>query len=165
MKLNSNSKDRTKYICRAGLVAALYVALTLVSRLVGLDSGVIQLRVSEALCVLPIFMPSSVLGLTLGCFLSNLLSGAHWLDIIIGPMATLIGALGTYMLRRVRWLAPLPAVLSNTVIIPFVLSYAYGIEQAIPLMMLSVGVGEMLSVYGIGGIFMLSSGKFLDRLK
>ena len=83
---------------------------------------------------------------------------------IVGPLATLIGALGTYALRRYRWLAPLPAVLSNALIIPFVLSYAYGAEEAIPLMMLTVGLGEAISIYGIGGAFMLTARKFLEKL-
>jgi uncharacterized membrane protein len=109
-------------------------------------------------------MPSSIFGLTVGCFLSNLLVGAHWLDILIGPLATLIGALGTYLLRRIKWLAPLPAVLSNALIIPFVLSFAYGVEEAIPLLMLTVGIGEVISIYGLGGIFMVSARKFLEKL-
>lgn len=162
--MKTNQSRRTLFLCRGALIAALYVALTYLSKLLGLDSGAIQVRFSEMLCVLPIFMPSSILGLTLGCFLSNLLVGAHWLDILIGPAATLIGALGTYLLRRVRWLAPLPAVLSNALIIPFVLSYAYGAEQAIPVMMLTVGIGEIISVYGLGGLFMVSARRSLERL-
>ncbi len=159
------SKNRTKYICGAGAVASLYVVLTFCSKIFGLEGGAVQVRISEALCILPIFMPSSVSGLAVGCFLSNLLTGAHILDIIIGPIATLIGAVCTYLLRKVKWLAPLPAVLSNAIIIPFVLSYAYGIEKAIPLMMLTVGIGELISVYGIGGLLMVFGGKFLERLK
>ncbi len=159
-----NRNKRILFLCRGALVAALYVALTFLSRLLGLDSGAIQVRFSEMLCILPIFMPSSILGLTVGCFISNLLVGAHWLDILIGPMATLIGAFGTYLLRRIKWLAPLPAVLSNTLIIPLVLSFAYGVEEAIPLLMLTVGIGEIISIYGLGGVFMVSARKFLERL-
>ena len=163
MKRNLNK--RTLYLCYGALVAALYVALTFLSGLLGLDSGVIQIRFSEALCILPIFMPSSIWGLTIGCFISNILVGAHPVDMIVGPLATLIGALGTYALRRIKWLAPLPAVLSNLLIIPFVLAYAYKIDQAIPLMMLTVGLGELISVYVIGGAFMISARKFLERIK
>ena len=156
---------RTLFLCQGALVAALYVALTFLARLLGLDSGMIQVRFSEMLCILPIFMPSSVWGLFIGCFISNLLVGAHWLDILIGPMATLIGAVGTYALRRIKWLAPLPAVLSNAIIIPFVLSFAYGVEEAIPLLMLTVGAGELISVYGLGGVLMVSAKRFLNTLK
>ena len=158
-------RDKTLFLCQGALIAALYVALTFLSSLVGLDSGVIQVRFSEALCILPIFMPSSIVGLTLGCLVSNLIVGAHWIDILVGPLATLIGALGTYSLRRIKWLAPLPAVFSNALIIPFVLSFAYGVEEAIPLLMLTVGVGELISVYGLGGLFMVSAKKFLEKLK
>lgn len=161
--MDQKIKKRTLYVCQAAIVASLYVVLTFLSRMLGLDSGAIQLRISEMLCVLPIFMPSSIIGLTLGCFISNLLVGAHVMDIVIGPVATLIGALGTYALRRIKWLAPLPAVLSNALIIPFVLSYAYGIEQAIPFMMLTVGVGELLSVYGFGSILLGPMSKHLQK--
>lgn len=162
--MNLKAKKRTLFLCYGAVVAALYVALTFFSKLLGLDSNVIQVRFSEALCILPIFMPSSIWGLTVGCFLSNILVSAHPVDILVGPLATLLGALGTYALRRFKWLAPLPAVLSNALIIPFVLSYAYGAEEAIPLMMLTVGAGELISVYGIGGAFMASAGKFLEKI-
>ena len=142
--------EKTLFICRAAIIAALYVALTYVSRAFGLDSQMIQLRISEALCVLPIFTPAAIPGLYVGCLCANLLTGAHWLDILIGPVATLIGALGTYALRKLPYLAPAPAVLSNALIVPFVLAYGYGAEEAIPFMMLTVGVGELLSVYGFG---------------
>ena len=161
---NRRSK-RILFLCRGALVAALYVVLTFLAKFLGLDSGPIQVRFSEMLCILPIFMPSSIWGITVGCFLSNILVGAHWLDILIGPIATLIGALGTYALRKIKWLAPLPAVLSNAIIIPFVLSYAYGAEEAIPLLMLTVGIGEVISVYGLGGLFMVSAKNFLNKLK
>ena len=163
-KLNGKMKKRTLYLCYGALVAALYVALTFFSKLLGLDSGAIQIRFSEALCILPIFMPSSIWGLTVGCLLSNILVAAHPVDILVGPIATLIGALGTYALRRFKWLAPLPAVLSNALIIPFVLAYAYGVETAIPLMMLTVGLGELISVYVIGGAFMVTARRFLEKI-
>jgi len=143
-------KSKTLSLCQAALVAALYVVLTYVARLFGLDSGVIQLRISEALCILPIFLPAAIPGLYVGCLVSNLLMGAVWMDVLIGPVATLIGALGTYALRRHAWLAPLPPVLANTLLIPPVLAFGYGAEQSIPFLMLTVGIGEILSVYVCG---------------
>ena len=143
-------KSKTLYLCQAALVAALYVVLTYVARLFGLDSGVIQLRFSEALCILPIFLPAAIPGLYVGCLISNILVGAIWMDILVGPIATLIGALGTYALRRHVWLAPLPPILANTLLIPPVLAFGYGVEQAIPFLMLTVGIGEILSVYLCG---------------
>ena len=146
-------RSKTIFLCQGAIIAAIYVVLTYVTHMFGLDSGVIQLRVSEMLCILPMFTPAAIPGLYLGCLLANLLTGAVWLDIIAGPIATLLGALGTYALRKYKWLAPLPPIIANTVIIPFVLAIGYGMEQAIPLMMLTVGVGEVLSIYLLGMMF------------
>ena len=90
-------------LCRAAMIAALYAALTWLCGLLGLANGSIQLRFAEALCILPFFMPEAIWGLTVGCFLSNLLvSGGIWADVIFGTLATLIGALGTYAMRRLK---------------------------------------------------------------
>ena len=163
--MKNSATTKTKKICITAAVAALYVAFTLGARMLGLDSGVIQLRISEMLCVLPIFMPISIIGLTAGCFLSNLLLSGNWLDILIGPLATLIGALGTYALRRWKWIAPMPAVISNAIIIPFVLAYGYGMEETIPFMMLTVGLGELLSVYGFGSYLILKGDRLFKGLQ
>ena len=142
--MNMKNRKRNLFICYAAIIAALYVVLTYFAHLLGLDAGVIQVRLSEALCILPMFTPAAIPGLYIGCLLANLLTGAVWLDILVGPIATLIGAVGTYLLRRYKWIAPLPPVLSNAVIVPFVLAYGYGVEQAIPFMMLTVGIGEII---------------------
>ncbi|MBQ9086082.1 MAG: QueT transporter family protein [Clostridia bacterium] len=160
MKRNAS----TLFLCQAALIAALYVILTLVSRVLGLDSGVIQVRFSEMLCLLPIYFPAAIPGVTVGCFLANLLSGAVWLDLLVGPIATLIGAVGTRLLRKWKLLAPLPPIFANTILIPFVLAYGYGIQQAIPLMMLTVGLGEVISIYGLGMLMVKTMGKTLERL-
>ena len=164
--MNNKKKISTKGICVSAAIAALYVAFTFLANVLGLANNMIQLRFSEMLCVLPIFIPSSIVGVTLGCFLSNLLlPGTVWLDIIVGPLATLIGALGTYALRKWKWVAPMPAVISNAAIIPFVLAYGYGMEEAIPFMMLTVGIGELLSVYGFGSYLILKGDKLLKGLQ
>ena len=144
------SHKRTVFICQGAVIAAAYVALTMVARVFGLDSHVIQVRFSEMLCILPIFTPAAIPGLTLGCLCSNLLTGAIWQDVIFGTLATLLGALGTRALRRFKWLAPIPPMLSNTIIIPFVLAYGYHFEGALPYFMLTVGIGEIISVYILG---------------
>ena len=146
-------KTSVTIITQAAIIAALYVVLTMIANFMGLANYAIQVRFSEALCVLPYFTFAAVPGLYLGCLLANLLTGAVWLDILVGPVATLIGALGTYALRKYKWLAPIPPILSNAIIVPFVLAYGYGMEQAIPLMMLTVGAGEILSIYLLGMIF------------
>ena len=150
MKKGQISKSRTLFVCYSAIIAALYVVLTYVSSMLGLSSGAIQLRLSEMLCILPAFTLAAIPGLTLGCLLANMLTGAIWLDVLAGSLATLLGALGTYALRKYKWIMPLPAVLANALIVPFVLAYGYGVQQAIPLMMLTVGIGELLSAYLLG---------------
>ena len=155
---------KTLFLCQSALIAALYVILTLLARVFGLDSQVIQVRFSEMLCLLPIFFTSAIPGVTVGCFLANLLTGAVFLDILVGPIATLIGAVGTYLLRKKKYLAPLPPILANTILIPFVLSYGYGMEQAIPFMMLTVGIGEVISIYGLGMVMVKFAGVPLEKM-
>jgi uncharacterized membrane protein len=110
------------------------------------------------------FTSAAIPGLYLGCLLANLLTGAVWLDVLVGPIATLVGALGTYALRKYKWLAPIPPIAANTVLVPFVLAYGYGIEQAIPFMMLTVGIGEVLSIYLLGMIFYFSVEKRAEKI-
>jgi uncharacterized membrane protein len=142
------------YITRGAIVAAMYVALTYLASMLGLSSGLIQFRISEALCVLPIFMPEAIPGLAIGCLLSNALTGCVFWDVVFGTVATLIGAVGAYLLRklptRLIWLATLPTVLANAIIVPFVLMYAYGIEGGYFYFMLTVGIGEVVCAT-IGG--------------
>lgn len=144
---------KTLFLTQAAMIAALYVALTYLANLFGLASGAIQVRISEALTILPFFTPAAIPGLAIGCFLSNLLTGCLPLDILFGSMATLLGAVGTYLLRRHKWLAPVPPILANTLIVPFVLAYVYQLEGGIPYFMLTVGIGEVISC-GILGMFL-----------
>ena len=136
---------KSKNLTLSATIAALYVILTGIAKLVGLDSGVIQVRFSEALCILPCFTPAAVSGLFIGCLLSNILSGGVIWDVVFGSLATLLGAVGTRYFKKNRFLAVLPPILANTIIIPFVLSYAYGIPGSIPYFMLTVGIGEVIS--------------------
>ena len=142
----------TRLLVQSSVVAAIYVALTLVSGMFGLSSGVIQLRLSEALCVLPVFTLSAVPGLFVGCIIANLITGSIALDIVFGSLATLIGAILTRKLRGNTFVALLPPILSNTLIIPFVLKYAYGFSGSVLYFMLTVGIGEILSCGVLGYI-------------
>ena len=141
---------RLVFICQAAVIAALYVVLTYVFS--AFASGVIQVRVSEALTILPAFTPAAIPGLVIGCLLSNTLTGCVLLDIIFGSVATLIGALGSYALRRHTWLVPIPPIVSNMIIVPFVLRFAYGATDAFPFMIATVGAGEIISCYLLGMI-------------
>jgi len=152
---------KTKNLTMASLIATLYVVLTLLSRVFGLDSGAIQMRFSEALCILPVFTASAVPGLFIGCLLSNILLGNLFWDVVFGSIATLLGAIGTRMLRKKPCLAVLPPIISNTLIIPFVLAYVYNLKEGIPYFMLTVGIGEILSC-GVLGMILYSA---LKRVK
>lgn len=145
---NIKAKKTLRYITEASAVAALYVAITIAIGPLG--NAAIQCRISEAMCILPIFTPAAIPGLTIGCLISNIATGCLWQDILFGTLATLIGAIGAYLLRRVWWLTPLPTVVANTLIVPFVLSYAYGVPDGIPFLMLNVGIGEVISAYVLG---------------
>lgn len=138
------------FLVQAAMIAAIYVVLTVI--FAPFAFGEIQVRIAEALTILPVFTPAAIPGLFIGCLIGNILGGAILPDIIFGSLATLIGAVFTYLLRnQSKYLAPLPPIISNTVIVPFVLRYAYGINLPIPFMMLTVGVGEIISC-GILGI-------------
>ena len=139
----------TLFLAQGAMIAAVYVVLTLV--FAPISYGEVQVRVSEALTVLPFFTSAAVPGLFVGCLIANILGGALLPDIIFGSIATLLGAVGTYLLRkRTRFLAPVPPIVANTVIVPFVLYYGYGVNLPIPFMMLTVGAGEVISCGVLG---------------
>ncbi len=154
-------KMKTRFLTQGALIAALYVALTCLSAMMGIASGAIQIRLSEALTILPMFTFSAVPGLFAGCVLANLLTGAPLWDIVFGSFATLLGALGTYYLGKNRYLAALFPIAANTFIIPFVLKIAYGVGEGYMFLFLTIFAGEFISC-GVLGV-MLS--KALDKTK
>ena len=160
---------KTLPITQAAIIAALYVVLTHLANAVGLASGDIQIRISEALTVLPFFTPAAIPGLYVGCLIANITCGCAPLDVIFGSIATLLGAVGTYVIgilfrkkanlskvQTLMWeiFLTIPPILANTIIVPFVLAYVYQIEGTIPFFMLTVGIGEVISC-GILGIILL----------
>ena len=155
--------QRIKLICQGGIIAALYLALTLLANALGLANYAVQVRFSESLTILPYFTSAAVPGLFVGCLLSNILTGCALPDIIFGSLATLIGAVSTYMLRnKSKWLAPLPAILSNAIIVPFVLLYAYGIEP-LWFSFVTVTAGEIISC-GVLGMLLLNALRKYDSV-
>lgn len=159
------------FIAHAAVIAALYVVLTFVANAFGLANYAVQVRFSEALTILPFFTPAAIPGLTIGCLLSNILTGCALPDIVLGTFASGLGAVGTYLLSsplrnkkvdqaKRKWFAPLPPIVANTVIVPFVLLYAYGIRP-LWLSFLTVGAGEIISC-GILGMILLN---VLNRYK
>lgn len=151
------------FMAQAAMIAALYIVLTFIANAFGLANYAVQVRFSEALTVLPYFTPAAVPGLFIGCLLSNILTGCALPDIIFGSLATLLGALGTYALRKWKWCAPVCPILANTIIVPFILIYGYGLliegwtlVQCLGFYCLTVGAGELISC-GILGMMLLTA--------
>ena len=164
--MKRNTQSRVRYITLSATIAALYVVLTLISAAFGLSSGAIQLRISEALCVLVAFTPAAIPGLTIGCLISNLVASANILDIVFGTLATFLGALGGYYLRKKKWLITLPTLLSNVIIVPLVIVYGFGVkDMALPLVALTVGIGEFLSATVLGTGLLLILQKYNFKIK
>ena len=158
------NKVNTREIAFGGMIAALYVVLTFVAQAFGLASGAIQVRFSEALCLLPCLTPAAVPGLTVGCVLANLLSGCAPWDVVFGSLATLIGAVGTRMMKNRPLLSWIPPVLSNTVIVPIVLMKVYGVDTAWPLLTFQIFAGEMISVCVLGLLLYKAVKPMMNRL-
>ena len=148
---------------QAAMIAALYVVLTLVFQ--AISFGEIQVRIAEALTILPAFTPAAIPGLFIGCLIGNIVGGSILPDIIFGSLATLIGAYFTYLLRKQnKFLAPLSPIISNIIIVPFIHRYAYGFNLPIPIMMLTVGIGEVISCGVLGMILYAALQKHRNRI-
>lgn len=154
--------SRALFLAQAAMVAALYIVLTIIANALGMANYNIQVRFSEALTILPYFTPAAIPGLFIGCLLSNILTGCALPDIIFGSLATLLGALGTYALRRWKWCAPVCPIIANTIIVPLILVYGYGLmidgmtlAQCLGMYCLTVGAGEVISC-GILGMILLN---------
>lgn len=156
---------------QAAMIAALYVVLTFIANAFGLANHAIQVRISEALTILPYFTPAAIPGLFLGCLISNILTGCILPDIIFGSLATLVGALGTYALRKWKWCAPITPILANILIVPLVLIYGYGflIEGTSLLYcylyyVLTVGAGEIISCGILGMSLLFTLEKYAGKI-
>lgn len=143
------------FITQAGVIAALYVVLTLLANALGLANYAIQVRFSEALTILPFFTPAAIPGLFVGCLLSNIITGCAPMDVVFGSLATLVGAVGTYQLRKYKWLTPVPPIVANIIVVPLVLAYVYQFEGSLMYFAVTVGIGEIISC-GILGMILLN---------
>ncbi|MBQ3156392.1 MAG: QueT transporter family protein [Clostridia bacterium] len=140
----------TRSLCVSAVIAALYAALTLL--LAPISYGSIQLRISEAMTLLPMLMPQAIPGLFVGCLIANLYTGMLT-DILFGSLATLLAAIGTYLLRKKPLLAAACPVVANAVIVGLVLALSANLP--IPLTMLQVALGEIGAV--VLGFILLSA--------
>ncbi len=160
------------FITQAAAIAALYVVLTLLANALGLANYAVQVRFSEALTILPYFTPAAIPGLFIGCIIANTLTGCMLLDTIFGSLATLVGALVTYYIAHgfkkpsdagyfntskvKKWLCPIPPIVANVIVVPPVLIYVYHMEGTLPLFMLTVGAGEVISCFVLGMILLFA---------
>ena len=144
----------------AAVIGALYVVLTMCIAPFGVAYGAIQFRVSEAMCVLPYYFPEAKWGLFIGCLIANILSPFGLPDVIFGSLATLLAALTTAKMPH-KWLAPLPPVLFNGVIIgALVAFYNAGFGPAYPAAFAfnaaTIGLGELVACYVFGGVLLVA---------
>lgn len=144
---------------QAAMIAALYVVLTLLANALGLANYAIQVRFSEALTILPYFTPAAIPGLFVGCLLSNIITGCAPMDVVFGSLATLAGAIGTYALRKNKWLASLPPIVANIIVVPLVLTYVYKFEGSLIYFGITVGIGEVISCGLLGMILLFAFDK------
>lgn len=163
--------SRVSFLTQAAMIAALYIVLTYIANAFGLANHAVQIRFSEALTILPFFTPAAIPGLTIGCLLSNILTGCALPDIVFGSLATLLGALGTYALRKWKWCAPVCPIIANTIIVPLILVYGYGLmiagmslPQCLGFYCLTVGAGEVISCGILGMILLHVLQKYKDKL-
>ncbi len=152
-------------LTRGALIAALYTAISLLLAPISMGFGGVDLRIAEAFTVLPILLPEAVPALFIGCLLTNIFAGGMLLDILLGSLATLLAALCTRKLReRPIWLAVLPPVVFNMLIVGPMVHFLYA--PAIPLVacILSVGAGQAIACYALGIPLLLAVRKLPERL-
>ncbi len=156
MKINKQP-SLIKFLTKAATFAALYATLTLV--LAPFAFGAVQFRLSEALCVLPFIIPEAIPGLFVGCIISNLFTPNFLiLDVVFGSLATLAAAYLTYLCSKIPkgfYLAPLPPVVMNALVIGLVIAYGEtGGNQAFLSSFcfnaLSIGISEAVVTYVFG---------------
>jgi uncharacterized membrane protein len=154
------NRKKLIFIVQSAMISAIYIIITYLFAY--MSFGHIQIRFSEILTILPFFTLAAVPGLLIGCLLANILFGAALLDVIFGSLASLIAAILTYSLRKKsKYLAPVPPILVNALIIPFVIRYGYGVQLPIPFMALTVGAGQVIAC-GVLGLILLN---FLERYR
>ena len=161
--MNMERSPKLMLLVQAAMIAALYVVFTFLANAMGIASQVIQVRFSEALTILPYFTPAAIPGLFIGCLLANILTGCAIPDIVFGSLATLIGAVFTYKLRKNKWLAPVPPILSNVIVVPFVRLYAYGVRP-LWFSFITIAIGEVISCGLLGMLLLFTLNKYRSVL-
>jgi len=153
MKLN------IRFIAKASIIAAMYAVLTII--LAPISFSEMQIRVSEALTILPFFTPAAIPGLFVGCLIANIVGGNGPWDWTLGSLATLIAAYLTYKMPN-KYLAPLPPVIVNAVIVGTMLGFLYKLPYWSTICL--VGIGELIACYIIGYPLLLLLEKYRSKL-
>ena len=151
-------KFTVQHLATAAVVGAAYAVLSIFGSVFGVTFGPVQCRFAEALCVLPFFFPETTGGLFVGCLITNLLSPYGLLDIVIGSLTTLLAAVLTARCKR-KWLAPLPPVVCNAVIVGAVIAFAEGgtggaFWTAYAFNAFTVGLGELIASAVLGQLLL-----------
>lgn len=136
-----------KYVIQSAIIAAIYAVLTII--LSPISYGPMQVRIAEAMTIIPALTPAGIPGLFVGCIISNLLGPYGIIDVVCGSAATLAAAAVSYKLRNISWLVPLPPVIANGLIVGAELHYAYGV----PGLWACIGwiaAGEAIACYAVG---------------
>ncbi len=158
-------KGKFAKIIQFVVIAALYAGLTITEQFtVGMTKDIIQVRLSDALLILPVFTPAAIPGLFAGCLISNYVIGCHPYDVIFGSVATLIGAIGTYLVRKHKFMAPVPPIIINMIVIPILFAYVYGYENPFWYFVVAIGVGELIACGVLGIALMLGLEDHKDSL-
>ena len=152
----SKSRFSVRTLALSGIIAAIYAGLTLFLPIP--QYGGVQLRAAEALTLLPFLLPEATLGLTVGCLLANLIGSPYVLDWVFGTLATLLAALWTSRIKH-RWLAPLPPVVCNAVIVGAEVAYFSTLDgaafwPAYAVNAFTVGLGEAIACFVLGGLLL-----------
>ena len=163
-QLQKTKKMTVRDLARGAIIAAVYALLTIF--LAPISSGLIQCRVAEAMCVLPYFTFAAVPGLFIGCLLANLLTGAPAYDVLFGSLATLLAAYITYLMRKrvTKYLAPLPSVVINALVVGALLTYVYRVGVSYWVAAGYVAIGQAVACFALGLPLMAVLKKFSDKL-
>ena len=163
IQLNKNSKS----LAKAGIISAIYIALTLV--LYPISFGAFQVRVSESLTLLPLIFPESIIGLTVGCLISNFF-GNGVLDIVFGTLATLISAVFTYYIgKKIKnpklrfFIGAFPPVIINAICVPFTFLLLVELKELYFISMLQIFIGQTISIYLVGALIYFPLLKILTK--
>jgi len=151
--------QKIRFITEAAVIASVYAALTII--LAPISYGMIQVRISEALTILPYFTPAAIPGLFVGCIIANIVGGNGLVDIIFGSLATLLAAFLSYKMPK-RYLVPVPPIIINAVVVGAVLSYLFELDLLVS--MGWVALGQTVACYGLGYPLLLQLEKHRHRI-